>query len=147
MNNSNTIGLVLSGGGTKGVAHAGVLKFLEEKNIKIDVFSCCSVGSIVGALYAVGKSPEDILDFFKSIYFFDWKHFTINKPGFVSSPVFSTYLKPIFEDMKIGDLPKPVRIIATELVSGTERVFEEDFKVIDAIIASCSVPGVLPLML
>lgn len=140
--NTQKIGLVLSGGGTKGIAHAGVLKFLEEKNISIDVLSCCSAGSIVGSLYAVGKSPEEILDFFKSIYFFDWKHFTFNQPGFVSSHIFSTYLKPIFQDMKIGELNKPVKIIATELVSGTERIFDENFKVIDAVIASCSVPGV-----
>lgn len=56
-------GLVLSGGGTKGIAHAGVLKFLEEKQIKVDVISGTSAGALVGALYAYGKSPEDILAF------------------------------------------------------------------------------------
>ena len=52
------LGLVLSGGGTKGVAHAGVLKFLSEKNIQPEVLACCSAGSIVGSLYAAGKSPQ-----------------------------------------------------------------------------------------
>lgn len=138
----NKIGLVLSGGGTKGVAHAGVLKFLAEKDIEADVLACCSAGSIVGSLYAVGKSPEDILNFFKSVYFFNWRHFAINKPGLVSSKIFRTYLQPIFEDMTIGDLDKDVRIVATELVSGTQKIFGKDFNVIDAIIASCSIPGV-----
>ena len=45
------LGLVLSGGGTKGVAHAGVLKFLAEKNIQSDILACCSSGAIVGALH------------------------------------------------------------------------------------------------
>ena len=99
------------------------LKFLSEKNIDIDILSCCSAGSIVGCLYAIGKKPEEILDFFQSIYFFNWKHFTFNQPGLVSSIIFANYLKPIFRDMKIGDLDKEVRIVATELVSGTEKRF------------------------
>lgn len=136
------LGFVLSGGGTKGVAHAGILKFLAEKNIQPDVLACCSAGSIVGALYAAGKSPEEILDFFKSVYFFNWRHFTFNKPGLVSSMIFSTYLKPIFEDMTIGDLNIEVKIIATELVSGKQKLFDKTDKVVDAVIASCSIPGI-----
>jgi NTE family protein len=140
--NFEKTGLVLSGGGTKGIAHAGVLKFLSEKNIDVDILSCCSAGSIVGCLYAIGKKPKEILDFFQSVYFFNWKHFAFNQPGLVSSIIFANYLKPIFKDMKIGDLDKEVRIVATELVSGTEKVFDKDFRVIDAMIASCSIPGI-----
>lgn len=136
------LGLVLSGGGTKGVAHAGALKFLAEKNIQPDILSCCSVGSIVGALHAVGKSPVEILDFFKSVYFFNWKHFTFNKPGLVSSMIFATYLDPIFKNMTMGDLNVEVKIIATELVSGKQKIFDHKDRVVDAIIASCSIPGI-----
>lgn len=136
------LGLVLSGGGTKGVAHAGVLKFLTEKNIKPDILACCSAGSIVGALHGIGKSGEEILDFFKSVYFFNWRHFAFNKPGLVSSQIFSTYLNPIFKDMKLGDLNLDLKIIATELVSGEQRIFQKENKIVDAIIASCSIPGI-----
>lgn len=139
---SEKTGLVLSGGGTKGIAHAGVLKFLNTKKINIDILSCCSAGSIVGCLHAIGKSPEEILDFFNSVYFFNWKHFTFNQPGLVSSVIFRNYLKPIFGDLKIGELDKEVRIVATELVSGTQKIFDNDFKIVDAIIASCSIPGI-----
>ena len=125
------LGLVLSGGGTKGVAHAGVLTFLAEKNIKADVLACCSAGSIVGALYGVGKSGEDILDFFKSVYFFNWRHFAFNKPGLVSSTIFSNYLYPIFNDMTIGELDINLKIIATELVSGEQKIFEGKDKIFD----------------
>ncbi|WP_080779775.1 patatin-like phospholipase family protein [Chryseobacterium phocaeense] len=140
--NFERTGLVLSGGGTKGIAHAGVLKFLNEKKIDVEVLSCCSAGSIVGCLYAVGKTPDEILEFFNSVYFFNWKHFTFNQPGLVSSVIFRNYLKPIFHDMKLGDLNKEVKIVATELVSGTQKIFDENFEVVDAIIASCSIPGV-----
>jgi len=136
------LGLVLSGGGTKGVAHAGVLKFLDEKNIKPDILACCSAGSIVGALHGVGKSGEEILDFFKSVYFFNWRHFTFNKPGLVSSVIFSNYLNPIFKDMTLGELNVDLKIIATELVSGEQKIFQADSKIVDAIIASCSIPGI-----
>ena len=136
------LGLVLSGGGTKGVAHAGVLKFLAEKNIKPDVLACCSAGSIVGALHGIGKSGEEILDFFKSVYFFNWRHFTFNKPGLVSSLIFSNYLNPIFKEMKLGDLEINLKIIATELVSGEQRIFQNEDKIVDAVIASCSIPGI-----
>ncbi|WP_447950812.1 patatin-like phospholipase family protein [Chryseobacterium koreense] len=136
------LGLVLSGGGTKGVAHAGVIKFLNEKSIEPEILACCSAGSIVGCMYAVGKSPEEILQFFNSVYFFNWRHFAINQPGLVSSRIFRNYLQPIFEDMKIGDLQKDMRIIATELVSGKQVIFGAEFGVVDAIIASCSIPGV-----
>lgn len=135
------IGLILSGGGTKGIAEAGVLKFLEEKNISPDIIAGSSAGAIVGGLYAFGKSPEEILDFFKSVYFFNWKHFTFSKPGFINSDVFRLYLEPIIGDVKIKDLKTELLITATDLVCGETFVFNGDDCLLDAIIASCAVPG------
>lgn len=60
------LGLALSGGGIKGAAHIGVLKALEEENIKIDYISGTSSGSIVATLYAIGYTPEEIYSIFKS---------------------------------------------------------------------------------
>lgn len=59
------LGLALSGGGIRGVAHAGVLKALEENNIKIDVIGGTSSGSIISTLYAMGYSPYYIYILFK----------------------------------------------------------------------------------
>lgn len=64
-------------------AHAGALKFLEEKNIQPEILACCSAGAIIGSFYAAEKSPDEIPDFFKSVYFFDWRHLAIYKPGLV----------------------------------------------------------------
>lgn len=59
------LGLSLAGGGVKGAAHIGVLKALEENNIKIDYISGTSSGSIVSTLYAVGYTPDEIYNIFK----------------------------------------------------------------------------------
>ncbi len=63
------IGLVLSGGGARGFAHVGVLKVIEQLNIPIDVVVGTSMGSIVGGLYALGLSPDEIE---KGIEGIDW---------------------------------------------------------------------------
>lgn len=59
-----SLGLALSGGGAKGAAHIGVLKALEDENIKIDYISGTSSGSIVAALYACGYNPKELITFF-----------------------------------------------------------------------------------
>ena len=140
---SKNIGLVLSGGGSKGIAHAGAIKFLEEKNIKPATISGTSAGAIIAALYAFGKTPEEILTFFKSIYFFHWKHFTLKKAGIIDSDSFKEYFDKIFGDTKIGDLPIPIHITATDLVKGKLKIFRPDTKITDAVLASSSFPGML----
>ncbi len=57
-----TIGLVLSGGGARGFAHVGVLKVLEENRVPVDYIGGASIGGLIGALYAMGKSPAEIED-------------------------------------------------------------------------------------
>ena len=86
--------MVFSGGGSKGIAHAGVMQYLQEQNIKPSCIAGSSAGAIVGAMYAFGKKPEEILEFFKSIYFFHWKHFTFKKAGLL----ILTRLNTIFTD-------------------------------------------------
>ena len=60
------VGLVLSGGGAKGLYHIGVLKALEENEIPIDYVSGTSMGSIVAGLYAIGYTPDEMADLFES---------------------------------------------------------------------------------
>ncbi|TCC89418.1 patatin [Pedobacter frigiditerrae] len=66
------VGLVLSGGGAKGLAHIGTLKALEENNIPIDYITGTSMGGIVGAMYAAGYSPTQIEKIALSADFQDW---------------------------------------------------------------------------
>lgn len=65
MKNEMKIGISLSGGGARGIAHIGVLEALLENGIQPEVIAGTSAGSIVGALYAAGKTPEEMLDFVK----------------------------------------------------------------------------------
>src|SRR5690554_3109460 len=61
------VGLVLSGGGAKGLAHIGVLKVLEEKGVKIDYIGGTSMGAIIGGLYASGYTATQLDSIFKSV--------------------------------------------------------------------------------
>ncbi|MDR3351157.1 MAG: patatin-like phospholipase family protein [Prevotellaceae bacterium] len=64
------VGLVLSGGGAKGLAHIGVLKALEENNIPVDYIAGTSMGAIIGGLYAIGYTPDEMIALLSSKEFF-----------------------------------------------------------------------------
>ena len=83
-----TVGLVLSGGGAKGIAHAGVIKALEENDIPIDYVTGTSMGAIVGSLYSCGWSPEKMESFFTAPDFKYWSTGTIdrNLVYYISTP-------------------------------------------------------------
>ncbi|SRR5574343_453742 len=140
---SKSIGLALSGGGSKGIAHAGVLKFLSEQEITPSCIAGSSAGAIVGTMYAYGKKPEEILDFFKSIYFFHWKHFTFKKAGIVDSESFKKYFDEVFGATTLGELNIPMYVTATDMVKGKLKIFNPDTKVVDAVLASTAVPGMI----
>ena len=67
------VGLVLSGGGAKGIAHVGLIKALEENDIPIDYITGTSIGAIVGSMYAMGYSPEDMMELITSKDFMLWQ--------------------------------------------------------------------------
>ncbi|MDD3430471.1 MAG: patatin-like phospholipase family protein [Bacteroidales bacterium] len=93
------VGLVLSGGGAKGLAHVGLIQALEENQIPIDYVTGTSIGAIVGSLYAIGLSPDEMMAMFLSEDFTYWSTGTIQtddidyfRKGDQSPEFFSTYL-------------------------------------------------------
>ena len=76
---AQSVGLVLSGGGAKGMAHIGVIRVLEENNIPIDYIAGTSIGAIVGSLYAAGYKTEEMEELFKSDDFYFWSTGKIQK--------------------------------------------------------------------
>lgn len=74
--NRPKVGLVLSGGGAKGAAHIGVLKYIEEAGIPIDYIAGTSMGSIVGGMYALGYTSDEILDIISDL---DWNRLISNE--------------------------------------------------------------------
>ena len=77
--NAQSVGLVLSGGGAKGIAHIGVIQALEDNNIPIDYVTGTSMGAIVGGLYAAGYTPEEMMRLIMSKGFADWSTGVINE--------------------------------------------------------------------
>lgn len=136
-----TIGLTLSGGGIKGVAHIGTLKAITERGIKIDQLSGTSAGAIVAALYSGGYSWEVILDFFTKTSIFSLGRFALSKPGFIDSIKFQNDLKLYFPDDSFENLKIPLTITATEIESGNSKVFNSG-SLIRPILASSAFPGV-----
>lgn len=135
------IGLTLSGGGVRGAAHVGLLQFLEENDIGIDIIAGTSAGAIVGALYAAGNSPQTILEVFKQVRLFDFSNFTWAKPGLLDSDRFAAIFEPYIKKDDFQDLQKELYIVACEVLKGEEVVFSEG-PVIQAVLASSSFPGV-----
>lgn len=140
-------GLALSGGGARGFAHVGALKALEEEGIKPDIISGVSAGSLIGALYADGYSPDEILELFSEITFSDLAELTMPKSGFFNIKRFREFLKKILRAKKFEDLSIPLVVTATDLDHGKSVSFTSG-PLLDVICASCSIPIIFsPIMI
>lgn len=132
------VGLVLSGGGAKGLAHIGTLKALEENNIPIDYITGTSMGGIIGAMYAAGYSPAQIekvalsSDFqdwvsgrFKSDYSFFFQKQPVN-PSIVRAKLsVDTSLRMNFRSNLVNDIPLNFALL--ELFSQASAIAKDDF--------------------
>jgi NTE family protein len=134
-------GLVLSGGGARGIAHIGVLKALEEHSIYPTHIAGTSAGAIVGALYASGCGWEVILEFFKNLEIFSINKYAKNKPGFLDSTKYYADLKKYLINDSFEQLEKTLYITATNLLDGTSHVFHRG-ELIRPLLASAAVPGI-----
>jgi len=135
------IGLVLSGGGIKGVAHIGVIKALEENNIFPTHISGSSSGAVVGAFYAAGYSPEEMLRFFKSTALFNFNRFAFRKPGFIDTDKFHVDFNKYFPVDNFMSLQKKLFITTVDMLNGHIKVFTEG-ELIRPFLASAAFPGI-----
>ena len=136
---SYPIGIAMSGGGIKGLCHAGVLKALEEQGIKPDILSGVSSGAVVGALYADGYTPDEIAKLFEDISFRQMTKIQIPDGGFFRIDAFEKFMQKTLRAKTFEELKIPLRIVATNLDKGQSTVFTKG-KLVDAVVASCSVP-------
>ncbi|BDW92435.1 esterase [Flagellimonas marinaquae] len=135
------IGLVLSGGGIRGMAHIGLIKAMREHGIEANVVSGTSIGALVGALYANGNSAEEMLSFFKETPLFQYSFFTINKPGFIDTERYANVFEHFFPSNSFESLGRPLYIVATDLMRGKETVFNTG-ELIKPLLASAALPPV-----
>ncbi|SFL87702.1 patatin-like phospholipase family protein [Pelosinus propionicus] len=134
------IGVVLGSGGLRGLAHIGVLKILEREKIPIDYIAGCSIGSLIGALYCSGHTPEIILQLAKHLKPRHWMDFMISKMGIVSGDKVLEIIHLLTKGKNFSDLRIPLAIVATDIKQGKEIIFTEG-NVAVAVRASTSVPG------
>lgn len=136
-----SIGLALAGGGMKGIAHIGAIKALEDNNIHPTHISGSSVGAIVGAFYASGYSPEEMVAFFKEIPLFNPNRYGFGKPGLINTENFYEDFKKYFPDDNFNALQKKLFITAVDMLNGSIKIFTEG-DLIMPVLASSAFPGI-----
>lgn len=134
-------GLVLSGGGYRGIAHIGVIKFLEELDIQITHIAGTSAGAVVGAFYAAGYSADEMLEFFIRTDLFSWRNYAFRKAGMLDPMKFYDTFLPYFPHNRFERLEKELFISKTNLETGSNEVVHSG-----ELIANLLASAALPLM-
>lgn len=136
-----TIGLALSGGAARGIAHIGVLRALSENDIPIDYIAGTSAGSIVGGAWASGMPLKEIEDLGRELRWRDIGRVTMSRLGVQSNERLEQYLRARLPITRFENLPIPFAAVATDLKSGAAVVMRDEGDVPFAIRASCAIPG------
>lgn len=135
------VGLVLTGGSARALAHLGVLSYLESEGIVPDFIISNSMGSIIGLLYAAGLSPEQIIEVLTSANLSSLFSFTLPIEGGLLHPAgLETLIRGVVgKDLQLEDLDIPVMVVCEDLVTKREiRICEGDFT--DVLLASFALP-------
>lgn len=141
---SQSVSLVLSSGGARGYAHIGVIQALEAHNFKISAITGCSMGAVVGGVYAAGGLQKFIewatnlerTDVFK-LY-----DFVFSSQGLIKGERVFKSMESYIADQKIEDLPIPFKALATDLNSQKEIIFSNG-SLYKALRASSAIPAVV----
>ena len=135
------VALVLSSGGARGLAHIGAIEELEAQGYRIKSIAACSMGAIIGGMYAAGKLSEykkwmQTIDKRKILSLLD---LSFSLDHLVKGEKIIDAMKEIVPDVKIEDLPIPFKAVATDWEKGQEVVFSKG-SLYEAIRASISMP-------
>ncbi|MGH9966877.1 MAG: patatin-like phospholipase family protein [Pyrinomonadaceae bacterium] len=135
------IGLALSGGAARGIAHVGVLRALAEQEIRIDCIAGTSAGSLVGGALAAGVPLSDIESIARNLRWRDIGRMTMSRLGVQTNERLEQYLRARMPATRFEDLRIPFAAVATDLHSGKAVVMRDEGDVPFAIRASCAIPG------
>ena len=138
---NNSYGLVLSGGGIRGVAQIGAIKALEEYGIFPTIISGSSAGAVVGAFYAAEYSCEEILDFFRSTTLFSFHNYSFRKPGFVDTDKFVEVFQKYFPEDSFEALKKKLYVTTSDMIRNKMKIIHKG-ELIKPLLASAAFPGV-----
>ncbi|MEK8022897.1 MAG: patatin-like phospholipase family protein [Candidatus Hydrogenedentota bacterium] len=140
------VGLALSGGAARGMAHIGVLKVLEEEGIRPDIIAGTSMGALIGGMWASGSNAavlERIARRIRRSEFFSI--FDLALPpssGLLRGTKVDHFIRGVFGQKRFCDLLIPLRVIATDIDTGDHVVFDHG-SVADAVRSSVAIPGIL----
>ncbi|MFN8284595.1 MAG: patatin-like phospholipase family protein [Chitinophagales bacterium] len=133
------VGIALSGGGARGMTHAGVLKALEEFGVEPQIISGASAGSIVGALYAYGYSPDEMLKMTKGSNMFK----VIRKSGKIGMNMEPHYMRHLIKEAIPEDdfaaLKKKLYVAVTNITTGKSEIISKG-QLSEVIAASSAIP-------
>ncbi len=139
------VGLALGVGVAYGFCHIGVLKVIEEEKIPVDVISGSSMGAFIASLWAIGKSSSEIMaiakEFKEPKHIWNLLDFTFPLLGFIKGNKLYNMFKRYLGAKTFYDVKIPLKIIASDLKGKKSIVFEKGL-IIDALMASCAMPGV-----
>jgi NTE family protein len=140
-NSAKTVSLVLGSGGARGLAHIGIIHELEENGYQIASISGCSIGALIGGIYAAGKLDtfESWVREIRKVDIVNLLDVAWQGSGLVKGDKIINTLVDLVGDVHIEDLPMPYTAVAAEIVSGTE-VWLTTGRLFDAIRASISLP-------
>lgn len=133
------IGLVLSGGGARGIAHLGIIKALEEHDVQFSQISGTSAGAIIGALYASGHSIDDIVKILGEIKGFKLFQPALSWKGILNMDVVERFLENYLPVDDFASLNIPLTVTATNLRTGQSEYFNSG-KLRAVICASSCIP-------
>ena len=131
------LGIVLSGGGARGIAHIGVLKALQDYGIRPAALSGTSMGAIVGALYADGKTPEEIMMIiqqYKLKSFFRWN---IPKSGLMDTQKLYDIISGSLKARRFEDLNLEFHVSTSNLNNGDYDIFSRGDLIAPVVASSC----------
>lgn len=135
------IGLALSGGAARGLAHVGVLRAFAEHEIPIDCIAGTSAGALVAGAMASGLALSEIESIGRSLRWRDVGRMTMSRLGIQSNERLEQYLRQRLPVTRFEDLPIPFAAVATDLQSGKAVIMQGEGDVPFAIRASCAIPG------
>jgi len=144
------VGLVLSGGGARGFSQIGIVRAFQERNIPVDVIGGTSIGSVIGALFALGRTPQQVTDLCRRA-FVEMKlmvprsDYTLPLVSIMSGRNAVDGIKFLFNETQIEDLWIKYFCVSNNLTRA-EVVVHERGPLARWVRASCSVPGVTPPM-
>jgi NTE family protein len=136
-----TVGLALSGGAARGIAHVGVLRELLANEIPIDYIAGTSAGSIVGGAFAAGMAIDELEEIARNLRWRDVGRVTISRLGIQSNARLEEMLRRRLPVTRFEELKIPFAAVATDLHSGEPVVLAGEGDVPFAIRASCALPG------